>query len=313
MATFSAYSDVTDVLTFSNIAGQVETGSLVGGNSTIASPGVSAGAQSVPAVSGAASGFSGTFMLWILDGPNSEAIAGCTVSTNTITVPSPGVTYAHAAGVSISSAGTAGCLASMIARASREIETICKQGGDGATDRQLFAKSRTEMLSGPNSFRAAFDNEHGLRLRPYHFPITAVASLTVQFGAQSASSIDLTYQEIPDGARSLYIPLARTTGTAPIAFYPYGVWPRNLRFVATLSYTGGPISGSTTDSVPFDIKDALYLLLLDQVGRRENPQGAASVRRGDFQFEARLRGDKSGRSLNRTEAEDKLAQYTAMW
>jgi hypothetical protein len=307
MATFSVYVDVPDTLANGNL--NVEgvtpgaTTSLVGGNSTL-SGGVSAGAQSLPLVNG--STFSGTFELWILDGQNSESVRGCTISTNTITVPAPGVAFAHSAGVSCSSAGTAGCLASIITRASALVESICGQGGDATADKSLFRKNRTELLRGPNSFRAAFDSDNALKLRPYHFPIISVASVSVQVGAMVSSALDLTYLQIPDGQRMLTIPYAR--------YMPAAVtFRRDLGFMASLTYTAGPAGGLTLDTVPMDIRDATYLLILDVIARRQNPQGAASVTRGNVTFEARLRGDKGGKSINRMDAEDLLQNYTVTW
>jgi hypothetical protein len=307
MATFSVYVDVPDVLNNAmlNVQGVTpgDTSALVGGNSTLSS-GVSLGAVSLPLVSGL--GFTGPFTAWILDGQNSESVAGCTITTNTITVPSPGVAFGHGSGVSVSSAGTAGCLASVIARASALVESICGQGGDATPDRSLFRKSRTEILRGPNSFRAAFDSDNALKLRPYHFPIISVTSVSVQMGAMVSSALDLTYLQVPDGQHVLTIPYAR--------YMPAAVtYRRDLGFVATLAYTAGPAGGLTLDTVPMDIRDATYLLILDIFARRQNPQGASSMTRGNVTFEARLRGDKSGKSINRMDAEDLLQNYTVMY
>lgn len=310
-STFSVYTDVEDVLT--NGTMQIETASLVGGHSTLGSACV-AGATSLAAVSGAGAGFAGTFQLWILDGPNSEAIAGCTVSTNTITVPSPGTTYAHAAGVSLSSPGTAGTLAAIIRSASADVDTFCKQGPDGGSERTLWQKSRTETLSGPSSQRLAIDRDGTLKLHPYRFPVASVASLTLQVGAQTASTIDLTYLVLADNAELIRIPSAQTLGTPPpTTNWMLSRFPRSVGLYATLTYTAGPIVGSTLDGVPGDIREATTMLVMDRLGFRQNPSGAAMVRRGDTTIEARLRGDTSGKSILRMYAEEKLGPYQRRW
>lgn len=309
MATFSVYTDVEDVL--SNATMQVETASIVGGRTTLATSCL-AGATSLAAVSGTT--FSGTFTLWILDGPNSESIPGCTVSTNTITVPAPGTAYAHAAGVSLSSAGVAGCLASIIRAASADVDTFCQQGPDGGSDRTLWQKSRTETLRGPSSQRLALDRDGTLLLHPYRFPIASVASVTLQVGAQTASTIDLTYLILADNEQLVRIPSAQVVGTPPpSANWTLYQFPRNVGMYAVLTYIGGPIVGTTLDGVPSDIREATFYFVMDRLGFRQNPSGAASVTRGDFTLEARLRGDTSGKSILRMNAEDKLMPYQRRW
>jgi hypothetical protein len=307
MATFTVYTDVPDVLT--NAALSVETASLIGGNATLTSA-CAAGATSLSVGSGQAFATSGTFTAWILDGPNSESIAGCTYSGSSITVPSPGTTYAHAEGVSVSSAGTQGALASFIRDASAAVETYCRQGPDGG-NRSLWQQSWTETISGPYSSRAVIDRDGGISLKPYHFPVTAVSSLTVQYGAQSPVTIDRTYLVLPDAAQIVTVPAAQIIGAIiPGSVGWYGSYlPRNVSFWATLTYTGGPVAGTTLDSVPSDIRRATLYLVLDRLSLRINPTGAANLRRGDMSLEARLRGDTSGKSILRIDAEEMLYPY----
>lgn len=310
MATFTCYADVPDVLTNGTI--NVETASLVTGNGTLSGGGCLAGATTINLNAGSAFATSGTFTAWFTDGPQSESVAGASYAGNVVTLPAPGTVYAHAGGVSVSSAGTQGCLASVIARASATLENVCKQGPDGGGDRTLYRKARTDVLSGPNAFRAAFDEVGTLILRPYHFPITAVSAVTVQMGAGQALTLDTTFLTLPDNARRLEIPLAQITGSPPATVSWLGYrFPRDVAFYATLAYTAGPIAGTTLDGVPSDIREALYLLVTDTLARRENPIGAAMYKLGDRMFEARLRGDTSGKSLLRLQAEDMLRPYSA--
>ncbi len=309
MAVFTVYTDVVDFL--ANAASNQETASLVGGNATL-QVGVSAGAQSLNV--GTAQAFPTsptTFQAWILDGPNSEAIYGCTYSGSILTIPAPGTAYPHAAGVSISSAGTAGCLASAIRDASALMETICQQGRD-AGDRSLWQKSRVETLSGPNASRAHFDRDSSLVLRPYHFPVASVASVQVQVLAQTAVGIDTTYLVLPDGARTVIIPVASALGTPPpsIAGQLWTAFPRHRNFWVTLTYTGGAVAGTTLDAVPSDLRRACFFLTQDILANRRNPGGWAMYRVGDVTIEARLRGDTEGKSLLYKAAAELLEPYT---
>jgi hypothetical protein len=140
--------------------------------------------------------------------------------------------------------------------------------------------------------------------------VASVASLTVQMGAQSADTIDLTYLWNPTDGRTVRIPWAQRAGTPPnLSVFPFIPYPRNLGFLATLTYVGGPCAGTTLDSVPFPIREATYLIVMDRLGFRKNPTGAAMVRLGDSMLETRLRGDTSGKSILRLQAEDYLGPY----
>ncbi len=136
MATFPVYADVVDFLESSDAA--IETNSLIGGNATlhVAYPAGSTvlvvDAVSTAAQTYALSGFVAG-QAWILDGLLSEVV---TISTNSPTGTlnlASGTQVAHAAGVNIVSAGTAGNLARALVDASRRVETYCRQGPAGTT------------------------------------------------------------------------------------------------------------------------------------------------------------------------------------
>lgn len=304
MPLFSTYSDLPDFL--ANSSPSQDTASLVGGNTTL-SVGCAQGATSLTVGSVANFASSGSFPAFILDGASSEVVTA-SVSGASLSVPA-GTLAAHGAGASVSSAGTAGCLADLIATASAMVETKCKQGAAGL-DRSLWQQSRVEKLSGP-TLRAAFDVDHSLVLRPFHFPVASVTSISVQMGAAISANLDTTYLFIPDGAKTLVIPWAQVLGTPPlgVSWIGGGPFPRNYGFVATLTYTAGPCPGTTLSSVPYPIKEATRLLVLDRLGFRRNPLGAASVRQGDVQQEMRLRGDTTGRSLLEIRADELLDPY----
>lgn len=311
MPTYATYLDAPDYL--ANNSMQVETATLIGGNTTLAAPAVLGATALQVASTTAPTAFpaSGTFQAYVLDGLNSETVVASVTDATHLSVPA-GTLAAHGTGVSVSSAGVGGCLADTIVRASRMVDSICRQGPDGSSDRSLYALARTERLSGPNSFRASFDPDGTLILRPYHWPVTSVASVSVQQGAQVASAVSLTYLVLPDAARQIEIPQAQVLNTTPPIYPFYGVtWSRNWGFVATVTYTGGPIASAALTSVPDDIRQAAHFLVSDLLGYRQNPTGAAEVRRGDFNLSARLRGDTSGNSILKIQAIDLLAPYTA--
>lgn len=222
MPLFSTYSDLPDFL--ANSSPSQDTASLVGGNTTL-SVGCAQGATSLTVGSVANFASSGSFPAFILDGASSEVVTA-SVSGASLSVPA-GTLAAHGAGASVSSAGTAGCLADLIATASAMVETKCKQGAAGL-DRSLWQQSRVEKLSGP-TLRAAFDVDHSLVLRPFHFPVASVTSISVQMGAAISANLDTTYLFIPDGAKTLVIPWAQVLGTPPlgVSWIGGGPFPRN--------------------------------------------------------------------------------------
>jgi hypothetical protein len=132
-----------------------------------------------------------------------------------------------------------------------------------------------------------------------------VTSVGIQMGAMTAASLDTTYLYPVNGQqRTLTLPQPGVTGATPNVSTVVGrYWPRNLPFIATLAYTGGPITGATLASVPYDLAYACHLITAHFLGYRRNPTGAAMIHQGDFNLEARLRGDTSGKSLLLIDAE----------
>src|SRR5690349_17005026 len=117
-----------DVPTFVRGAMGVETASLLGGNSTLATA-ASSGATALTVVDG--TNFpAGT--CWILDGMNSELVQISTVAGTTLTLSaSTPTTLAHGAGISVATNGTQGSLAEVLVRASAWAEGYCGQGRPG--------------------------------------------------------------------------------------------------------------------------------------------------------------------------------------
>lgn len=279
MATFTTYTDVPDFL--QNATAHIETATLVGGNTVLTSA-VTAGATSLPVQS--VSGFpsSGTATVWLFDGAASERVTASVIG-GALSVPA-GVVATHASGIAVVSAGSAGCLADVIVRASRDIESHCRQGQDGGTDRSLFAITRTEVLRGP-SVRAAWDSDGTLVLRPWHFPVGMVTAVQVRFGSNAPVSVALAAPVLTDG-RLIELPLQQNLplpndGGDIIAL-------RQSWFTATVTYTAGPCVGG---AVPDDIRQACHLLVADILAERRNPEGAAEVQLGKARYAFRLRGD----------------------
>jgi hypothetical protein len=307
-ALFSVYTDVPDLLANLSIPA-VEVASLVGLNTTL-SVGVSLGATalSVGSVSGAPT--SGTFTAYILDASGASERVSASVSGSALSVPA-GTLAAHSAGVSVSSAGVGGCLADVIQRASAKLEAICKQGPEGGS-KSLWQASRTETLSGPNQYRAAIDHNQVFTIKPYRFPIISVSGVSLQIGAQASSALDTSFLVIPDGARTLSLPAPNLlTSSAQTVLTQR--WPRNVPFWITLTYVGGPCAGPTLDTVPSDIREALYLLVLDYLGFRVNQYGMTMVRRGDVSYThaAHTRGDAGAEGLFTSQAKSLLEPYRA--
>jgi hypothetical protein len=301
LATFAVYCDVPDFL--ANGAANVETASLVGGN-TVLSGAVTAGATTLPVTSVAGFPATGTFVAYILDGLNSERVIA-SVSGSALNIAA-GIVVAHAAGISVSSAGTGGCLADAIIRASRSVENYCRQGPDGGADRTLYAVSRTEVATGP-SLRVTFDVDYTLVIHPWRWPIQSLSSVSVQFGADQAIQLAMAPLFIPTEQRYVEIPY-QTANPSPVTYTIQG--RRGDSFVATWTYVAGACLTASLTSVPDDLRTACYLLVADILAQRQNPYGLSEVQQGKLHRVMRLRGDE-WTSLFRQRAYELLVPYTA--
>lgn len=308
MSTFSSYIDLATFV--SNAAHNVEVGSLIGGNTVLTGGPYAIGATSVTVNS--ATGFgtptaNSPTEAWIFDGLNGEIVEITNVSGSTLAIPA-GLAAAHTSGTNIASAGSMGSLADLIVQASREVDNICCQGPDGALERSLYAIARSEIYESPY-FGAEFSVDNALHIHPYHFPVTSVASVTVQVGAMTPIGLSLTNMYLSNGGRQVVLPWAQLATTSS-PYYLRTPFSRNAEIAVTLTYTAGPIAGSSLSSVPSDIQRATMLLTSDLLAVRKNPVGAANVHRGDESYEFELRGDFSGHSLLYKNAENRLRIYT---
>lgn len=296
-----AYLDVPQYL---RAATGQETASLLGLNTTLGGPGtVAAGATTLPV--GASAGWVAG-PLWLLDGPFSEVaqVTGAPDGTH-LTLAAPGTQFAHAPGVSASQAGTAGALAETLLRASAWIENYCRQGS-AATDRSLFAASRSERwgMPGPHAW---LDRDSVLVVRPGHFPVQTVMALALELGAGQTLSLDVSQVELPSGGRLIETPLL--VANPPVLSQPLLLGAAGLsrarRQWATVTYTGGLPAGA----VPYDVRQACVWVASELLGQRRNPTGAAGVRLGKYELQQRPRTDPTGDSLLLLQAKAALEPY----
>ncbi len=289
----SAYLDTGEYLRATT---SQETASLLGLNTTLTAA-VVAGATSLPVL--ASAGWAAG-PLWLLDGPYSEVVQVVTAPDSvTLTLAAPGVTQAHAAGVSASQAGASGALAEIILRASAWVENYCRQGAPGS--RSLFAVPRMERWGLPG-VRAWREPDGGLTIRPAHFPAQSVSSLTVETFPGVGSAVDVTRIELTASGLLIEVPAA---ALASVTLPPAGA----ARQWVTLSYTGGVTPGM----VPGELRQALVWVVSDFLAQRRNPSGAAAVRMGRFELQARPRDDPSGDSILLIQAKAALQPWRMEW
>jgi hypothetical protein len=211
MAIFPVYCDVPDFL--NNAAAAIELGSLIGGNAVLhtAYPAGSPSLQVDAASSPYATTTFGAGQAWILDGLQSEVVTVLSETGTTLTLAG-GTQVAHSAGVSISSAGTAGCLATAILDACRKAETFCRQGPAGVTG--LTGGNATALIAGPYSVGAT--------------------SFTVQSGA----GLTAGSARILDGANSELVTISGVSGTTVTLASPGLAFAHSAGATITMAPTG---------------------------------------------------------------------------
>jgi hypothetical protein len=305
----AAYVDLPDMLANANM--QLEVQTLVGLNTTIVSATQGASSLTVAAIATLPATIIAPFPVYILDGAQSEvALVSAVPTTTTIALASP-LLATHALGVSISTAGSLGCLADAILVASRSVDQICRQGGDGGADLTLYATSRTETYYCPSA-RAVIDRDYTLILRPYHFPIRSLASLSIQQGGATPFTVNTSMipNPLPYGMNRIDVPFLQPIGNTLPSAYITRPFARGVGAYVACTYVGGPIVGSDFASVPYDIREATRLLVADQLGWRQNNTGAASVKIGDVNYTTELRAAAAdGNSRLRAQAEARLLPY----
>src|SRR6185437_9499938 len=258
---------------------------ITGGNATART----GGPYSIGAVSATVQSSAGLVAgaALVIDGPSSERVTLITATGSAITLASPGFANTHSSGATV----------------------VMAAGGD----RNLYALPRTETYS-LTSMTAHVDNDRTLVVNPYHFPVTSVQAMTLQFGTYAGNALSGTGLVFPNDGRQIMLPYVSWGSSAtPSAFYP-PAYLRDPNVWLQLSYTAGPIPLAFSGTpqlllVPDDIKRGVYLYAQNYLGYRQNPLGAANIHQGDTSREYRLRGDKSSKSLLVMEAEEALQPY----
>ncbi|HKW22924.1 MAG TPA: hypothetical protein VJO13_16175 [Ktedonobacterales bacterium] len=289
----SAYLDVPGYL---RAATNQETASLLGLNTTLGGATIlAAGAVSLPVA--ASAGWS-VGPIWLLDGPWSEVaqVTGLADSTH-LTLAAPGTLWPHTPGISVSQGGAAGSLAETILRASAWMEGYCQQGT--AADRSLYALSRTEQWGMPGT-RAWIDRDAIAVVRPGHFPVQSVSALTLDQGEAGAFALDIAQVRLPSDGRLIEAPLL--AGIDPLL-----ALSRSHRAWISVTYVGGITPGA----LPYDLAQACVWITSELLAERRNPTGAARIRQGKFELQARPWGDRSGDSTLLLQAKAALEPYRA--
>lgn len=293
VAGMSTYLDVPGYL---RAATNQETMSLLGLNTTLGGAAtLAAGAVNLPV---AASAGWAAGPLWLLDGPYAEVVqvSGSADSTH-LTLAAPGTVWPHAPGVSASQAGAAGSLAEAILRASAWMEGYCQQGT--APDRSLYALSRTEQWDMPGT-RAWLDRDMVAVVRPGHFPVQSVSALALDRGEGGSFALDVAQVRLPSDGRLIEVPLL--AGIDQLL-----ALSRSRRAWISVTYTGGVLPGA----LPYDLVQACIWITSELLAERRNPSGAARIRQGKFELQARPWGDRSGDSTLVLQAKAALEPYRA--
>jgi hypothetical protein len=298
-------SSYIDIATYLRAPANQETASLLGLNTTTSGGSQPAGTTSL--VVAASAGFA-VGPAWILDGPTSEvvSITGSVDGTH-VTLAAPGTAFAHSAGASVSQAGSKGSLAEVILRASAWMESYCQQGTSGG-DRSLFALARTERWAMPTT-RAFIDPDYVVTVRPGHFPVQSVASMSIELGQGNSLALDVSQVETPTTGRLVELPYLLQTPPQvgqQLLLETRGI-SRARRQWLVITYTGG----ITVGNVPYDVQQAAIWVVSDMLSQRLNPTGSAEVSLGKRTHIFRQRGDMTGDSILLLRAQDVLQSLKA--
>jgi hypothetical protein len=88
---------------------------------------------------------------------------------------------------------------------------------------------------------------------------------------------------------------------------PLMVLSRSLRTWVSVTYVGGVTPGA----LPYDLAQACIWVTSELLAERRNPSGAARIRQGKFELQARPWGDRSGDSTLLLQAKAALEPYRA--
>lgn len=312
MTATPAISCYLDVPGFLASQPSLATATLLGGNTTLASASL-VGATSLSV--GNTSGFQSGQLIYILDGPNTELVLAATpayTSASALLLASPGCAYAHSAGASVSSGGSAGALGDTLLAASSWVEEYCGQGHPGS--RSLYSATHTENLPMPTT-RAFIDRAYGLLVRPSWFPVTTISAVAIAQSPTMTAAFDATQAMIDPSGQSVTIPqLYPLVGGQPsLASFTY--YNRGSPQWASITYAAGFPVG--VGQLPWQFLRAVSFVAREFLAYARNPTGAAMIRQGDVQLMQRLRGsggkETSADTIFMVQARQLLQPYKALW
>ena len=300
----NTYIDVFDFLRGTT---GLETASLVGNTShfTVAQ---TAGAS---ALTVAARTVTTTLLpfdrITIFDGSQTEVVTVGTKTTSEATsiplLTGTTLAYNHAIGVAWCSDGPSGSLADAIVDASAWMEKLCYQ--------PLLQATYTDETIDMPGMRASVNNRGSLTFRPWHFPVTTIAALSIATADSSqAMHYDVSNAFIAGNKRLCSIRDLRLLNNQQITVTnvnsSWAVPDRNAEAALYLTYT----AGYQYASLPPDIKEVAILVASDIIGKRHNPIGAAQVNSGGINVTTYLRGDLTGESGLIKRAMQILSKYS---
>lgn len=277
----------------------LEYNSLIANMTRVASPGVIAGATSLPLIAGLTVALNQYDRLSIFDGAFSEtvAIASTAIQGATSVNCSPFL-FSHLAGTPVCGDGVMGSLANAIYTASTYLENICQQS--------LFLTTYTNELLAMPTIRASMDNQNTLHFRPRHWPISSLSALSIASMPNLPIVYDPTQVVIDSDKQICTMPNLQplvSSGQAPYPLWGTGM-SRNQWSQLSITY----LSGFAV--IPADVVEAAILLTSDILAKRLNPQGAPDLGSGGRHISAVLRGDNSGESLLYKRARAILSVYS---
>lgn len=268
----------------------LDISSLIGNVGHVDTAGVAAGATSLPLREPLQVALAQYARIVLFDGIATEeaqittaAIAG----VRNLTV-SP-LQFAHPSGTEYLTDGTIGSLADVILHASSRIENECHQS--------LLSQSYTDLLR----VRVTAKNirrDGGLKLNPIHYPVSAVASLQLQYDNVLTDPIviDVTQLIINPTTYAVLLPYIQLVQAAVLyADDDYqgiaqGGAGATRGFTATIGYSAGYVF----TSLPYDLREAAILFACVELGQQQNVLGAQLTQMGDRKIQLMGNSDLSG-------------------
>ena len=274
-----------------------ETASLVSNLLRVGSL-MSIGATALPTNAGLTTPIQQYDTIYIFDGASSEVVtATSNVNTGLTSIPILATQYSHVAGTVMCCDGSSGSLGEAITIGSISVENICLQPLFQAT------YSETQQL---RSMAASINSDGALSIRPRQFPVQSISALSLGLDQSSLAAYDTTQAFITSNLRRITVPTLNALNSSGNSLLSL-LSPFNQTTAGYAEYTY--VAGFLAANMPFDIKRAAILLTSDALSDRQNPTGAATLKLGQKQIDAYLRGDTSAQSGLYKRAANFLQRY----